>query len=155
MKSSTFKYSVLTVGIAAAFGINNLANAAEIVAESAPTIENIASATYKIGTVAQTPVQSNPVTVNITQSAAFSLTAKNDDDNAADDYNRDVEVTPKGRVTFSHTLTNSGNVEDTYTLSLAQGGTIPGTEFGQDPTSSYDLEATNVTYTTLPIMQKV
>ncbi len=148
MKSSTFKYSVLTVGIAAAFGINNLANAAEIVAESAPTIENIASATYKIGTVAQTPVQSNPVTVNITQSAAFSLTAKNDDDNAADDYNRGVEVTPKGRVTFSHTLTNSGNVEDTYTLDLTQGGTIPGTEFGQDPTSSYDLDATNVTYTT-------
>ncbi|MEN2750735.1 hypothetical protein AAIR29_03730 [Psychrobacter sp. FBL11] len=147
MKSSNFKYSVLTVGIAAALGISSAANAAEVVAESAPSIENIASATYKIGTVSQTPVNSNPVTVNITQSAAFSLTAKNDDDNAADDYNRNLTVTPKGRVTFNHTLTNSGNVKDTYTLNLAQGGTIPGAEFGQDPTSSYDLDATNVTYT--------
>ena len=144
MKSSTFKYSVLTAGIVAAFGLNNITNAAESTAASTPTIKNVASATYKIGTVAQTAVQSNPVTVNITQSAAFSLTAKNDDDNAADDYNRGLTVTPKGRVTFSHTLTNSGNVEDTYTLNLAQGGTIPGSP--QDA-SSYDLDTTNVTYT--------
>ncbi|WP_440453478.1 hypothetical protein [Psychrobacter sp. ASPA161_9] len=143
MKSSTFKYSVLTVGIAAAFGMTNVANAAESIAASTPTIKNIASATYKIGTVAQTAVQSNPVTVNITQSAAFSLTATTTDDNAADDYNRNIIVTPKGRVAFNHILTNSGNVEDTYKLNLAQGGTIPGST--QDA-SSYDLDATNVTY---------
>lgn len=144
MKSSTFKYSVLTVGIAAAFGISNIANAAEIVADSTPSILNKASATYNIGTVPQTRVESNSVLVNITQSAAFSLTAKNVDDDIADDYNRGIEVTPKGRVTFNHTLTNGGNVEDTYTLNLAQGGTVPGST--QDA-SSYDLDATNVTYT--------
>ncbi|WP_367106088.1 hypothetical protein [uncultured Psychrobacter sp.] len=144
MKSSTFKYSMLTVGIAASLGIVSTANAAESAAASTPTIDNVATATYKIGAIAQTPVQSNKVTVNITQSAAFSLTAKNDDGNATDDYNRSAIVTPKGRVAFNHTLTNSGNVEDTYTLSLAQGGTIPGST--QDA-SSYDLAATNVTYT--------
>ncbi|AMN49838.1 DUF11 domain-containing protein [Psychrobacter sp. P2G3] len=143
MKSSTFKYSVLTVGIAAAFGMTNVANAAESIAASTPTIKNIASATYKIGTVAQTAVQSNPVTVNITQSAAFSLTATNEDGELKDDLNKAAIVTPKGRVAFNHILTNSGNVEDTYRLNLAQGGTIPGST--QDA-SSYDLDATNVTY---------
>lgn len=144
MKSSTFRYSLLTLGIAASFSMINMANAAESVAQSTPTIDNVATATYKIGTLAQTPVKSNTVTVNITQSAAFSLAAKNDDTNATDDYNRAAIVTPKGRVAFNHTLTNSGNVEDTYTLNLAQGGAIPGST--QD-TSSYDLAATNVTYT--------
>lgn len=144
MKSSTFKYSMLTVGIAASLGLAHIANAAESAADSTPTIDNVATATYKIGNLTQAPVKSNIVTVNITQSAAFSLSAKNNDDDNTDDYNRAVAVTPKGRVAFNHTLTNSGNVEDTYTLSLAQGGTIPGST--QD-SSSYDLAATNVTYT--------
>lgn len=124
-------------------GVSIGANAATSSADSTPSIDNVATATYNVGGVVQTPVESNKVTVNITQSAAFSLTAKNNDGNEADDYNKAVSVTPKGRVNFNHMLTNSGNVEDTYTLSLTQGGTIPGTT--QDA-SNYDLDNTNVTY---------
>lgn len=144
MKPTTFKYSVLTVGVVAAMSMASTTNAAETTASSAPTIDNIATATYSIGGVTQTPVESNKVTVNITQSAAFSLTAKNTDSNLADDYNTLAVVTPKGRVDFNHTLTNSGNLEDTYTLNLAQGGNIPGNPQGA---GSYDFAATNVTYT--------
>ena len=145
MKSGLFKYSVLTIGIVTALGIATSANAAKLTADSAPTIDNIATATYSIGGVAQTPVVSNKVTVNITQSAAFNLTATNEDGDIADDYNKNATVTPKGRTAFNHTLTNSGNVEDTYTLSLAQKGIVPGiTTVGA---GSYDLDSTNVTYT--------
>ena len=144
MNSNTFKYSVLAVAITTSLGIANTVNAAESVAESAPVIDNIATATYSIAGIVQTPVNSNKVTVNITQSAAFSLTAKNVDDDIKDDYNKSVIATPKGRAVFNHTLTNSGNVEDTYTLSLAQGGNIPNNPQGA---GSYDLAATNVTYT--------
>lgn len=144
MNSNNFKYSVLAVAITTSLGIANTVSAAESVAESAPVIDNIATATYSIAGIAQTPVESNKVTVNITQSAAFSLTAKNVDDNIKDDYNKSVIAAPKGRAVFNHTLTNSGNVEDTYTLSLAQGGNIPNNPQGA---GSYDLAATNVTYT--------
>lgn len=145
MTQNLFKYSVLTVGIVTAMGVATSANAAKLTADSAPTIDNIATATYSIDGVAQTPVESNKVTVNITQSAAFSLTATNSDDDITDDYNKSLPVTPKGRVAFNHTLTNSGNVDDTYTLSLAQKGTIPGiTTVGN---GSYNLDETNVTYT--------
>ena len=145
MNSGLFKYSVLTIGIVSALGIATSANAAKLTADSAPTIDNIATATYSIGGVAQTPVVSNKVTVNITQSAAFTLTATNEDGDITDDYNKNAIVAPKGRTAFNHTLTNSGNVEDTYTLSLAQKGTISGiTTVGA---GSYDLDSTNVTYT--------
>ena len=145
MKPTLFKHSVLTVGIVSAMGIATSANAAKLIADSAPTIDNIATATYSIGGVAQTPVISNKVTVNITESAAFSLSATNADGDITDDYNKNVIVAPKGRTAFNHTLTNAGNVDDTYTLSLAQKGTIPGiTTVGA---GSYDLDSTNVTYT--------
>lgn len=144
MNSNMFKYSILAAAITMSLGMINTANAAKSVAESTPTIENIATATYSIAGIAQIPVESNKVTVNITQSAAFSLTAKNIDDDLKDDYNKSAIVTPKGSVTFNHTLTNSGNVEDTYTLNLAQGGNIPNNPQGA---GSYDFATTNVTYT--------
>ena len=142
MKTRLFQYSVLAAGIVTALGITS-ANAAKSTAESTPTIDNIATATYSIGNVAQNPVQSNKVTVNVTQSAAFSLVAKNDDGDLTDDYNKGLAVTPKGIVTFNHTLTNSGNVQDTYTFNLTQGGNIPNSPQGN---GSYDLAGTNVTY---------
>lgn len=144
MTSNAFKYSVLAVAITTSLGIASTANAAKSVGDSTPTIDNIATATYSIAGIAQTPVESNKVTVNITQSAAFSLTAKNVDGDLTDDYNKLAVVTPKGRVAFNHTLTNSGNVEDTYTLNLAQGGDIPNNPQGA---GSYDFATTNVTYT--------
>ncbi|WP_199508138.1 MULTISPECIES: hypothetical protein [unclassified Psychrobacter] len=142
MKPRLFQYSVLAAGIVTALGITS-ANAAKSTAESTPTIDNIATATYSIAGIEQNPVQSNKVTVNITQSAAFSLVAKNDDGDLTDDYNKGLAVTPKGVVTFNHTLTNSGNVQDTYTLSLSQGGNIPGNPQGN---GAYDLANSNVTY---------
>ena len=144
MSKRLFKQSVLAVSVISAFGLAGTANAAKSTADSTPTIDNIATATYSIAGVAQNPVQSNKVTVNITQSAAFSLVAKNDDGDLTDDYNKGLTVTPKGIVTFNHTLTNSGNVQDTYTLSLAQGGNIPNSPQGS---GAYDLATSNVTYT--------
>ena len=143
MNSNMFKYSILAAAIVTSLGVVSTANAARSIAESTPTIDNIATATYSIGGISQTPVESNKVTVNITQSAAFSLNAKNEDGDLTDDYNRSVAVTPKGRVAFNHTLTNSGNVEDTYTLALVQGGNIPNSPQG---VGSYDFANTNVTY---------
>ncbi|GAA0320396.1 hypothetical protein [Psychrobacter aestuarii] len=142
MKTRLFQYSVLAAGIVTALGVTS-ANAAKSTADSTPTIDNIATATYSIAGVAQNPVQSNKVTVNITQSAAFSLVAKNDDGDLTDDYNKGLTVTPKGVVTFNHTLTNSGNIKDTYTFDLTQGGNIPGSPQGS---GSYDLDKTSVTY---------
>ena len=144
MKSNLFKHSVLTVGVVAAMGITGTAIAATTSVGSAPSITNVATATYNIGNVAQTPVKSNPVTVNITQSAAFDLSADNEDGDTEDDYNKSVVVTPKGRVSFEHTLTNSGNIDDSYTMSLTQGGNIPG--ISPQNASDYDLALTNVTY---------
>ncbi len=144
MSKRLFKQSVLAVSVISAFGLAGTANAAKSTADSTPTIDNIATATYSIAGVAQNPVQSNKVTVNITQSAAFSLVAKNDDGDLTDDYNKGLTVTPKGVVTFNHTLTNSGNVQDTYTFNLTQGGNIPNNPQGN---GAYDLAASNVTYT--------
>lgn len=144
MKSSFYNYSVLTVALAAAMGLTCTANAATVSAGTTPTIDNIATATYSISGIPQTAVQSNTVTVNITLTAAFSLEAKNADDLATDDFNKNLVVTPNGRVTFNHTLSNSGNIEDEYTLKLVQGGLIAGTT---QSASTYDLANTSVTYT--------
>ena len=144
MKSSFYNYSVLTVALAAAMGLTCTANAATVSAGTTPTIDNIATATYSISGIPQTAVQSNMVTVNITLTAAFSLEAKNADDLATDDFNKNLVVTPNGRVTFNHTLSNSGNIEDEYTLKLVQGGLITGTT---QSASTYDLANTSVTYT--------
>lgn len=144
MKPNTFKYSLLAVGVAAVMGVAGTANAAETSVGSTPTITNVATATYSIGNVAQTPVASNPVKIIIAQSAAFNLTADNADGDKTDDYNKSLVVTPQGRVSFNHTLTNTGNIADTYTMSLAQGGNIPG--ITPQNASDYDLDLTNVTY---------
>ncbi len=144
MKPNLFKYSVLTVGIVSAMGITGTAIAAETTVGSTPAIDNVATATYSIGNEAQTPVRSNTVRVNITQSAAFSLTADNVDGDITDDFNKNLVVTPQGRVSFNHTLSNTGNIDDVYTLSLTQGGTIPG--ISPQNESDYDLDLTQVTY---------
>ena len=144
MSNRLFKQSVLAISVISALGLAGTANAAKSTAESTPTIDNIATATYSIDGVAQAQVESNKVTVNITQSAAFSLTATTDDGNLTDDFNSAVVVTPKGFVTFNHTLTNSGNLEDTFTMDLTSGGTIAG--LPTSGTGSYDLAASNVTY---------
>lgn len=117
MKSNTFNYSLLAVGVAAVMGISTAANAATATATSknAIPITNIATANYSVGTVAQPEVKSNAVVVNISETANFSLVATSDtDDNI--DANSDRIAVPGGTTSFTHTLSNIGNVADTYTI---------------------------------------
>lgn len=117
MKSNTFNYSLLAIGVAAVMGISTAANAATATATSknAIPITNIATANYSVGTVAQPEVKSNAVVVNISETANFSLVATSDtDDNI--DANSDRIAVPGGTTSFTHTLSNIGNVADTYTI---------------------------------------
>lgn len=127
MKSNLFKQSLLTVGIVAAMGVANTANAAQPSGDSAAApipINNVARATYLVtGTTQQQTSISNTVTVNVTETGAFTLLATS---TPADDTNEDLTINPQANqsATFLHTLENNGNITDTYTIDLAQlGGT--------------------------------
>jgi len=116
MKSNTFNYSLLAVGVAAVMGLNTAhaatASANGVTGDAAP-IENVATATYSVGTVAQPKVTSNKVIVNVKETANFSLVATNGN---TVDTNANRAVTLGGTTTFIHSLTNTGNVTDTYTV---------------------------------------
>lgn len=129
MRSNTFNYSLLAVGVAALMGVAGTANAA---GPNTPTddkivpIKNFASATYTVANTSneqQTSI-SNTVTVNVTEQGAFTLLAISpepvNDNNA--DTNKDLTINPQANqtVTFIHTLENNGNVTDTYTVTLDQ-----------------------------------
>ncbi|MGM8888626.1 hypothetical protein ACS8FD_22045, partial [Psychrobacter sp. 1U2] len=64
--------------------------------------------------------ESNEVVINVTETGAFSLVAKNDDGIIGDNINENIEATPSSgsSVDFSHTLSNDGNISDTYTIYL-------------------------------------
>lgn len=116
MRKSQFHYSLLTLSVAAFMSLNT-ANAASNNDISAPAaaINNKATASYSIGTVAQPVVESNIVTVNVTETANFSLIATLAGGSA--DANINQPATPGTTTTFTHTLSNMGNVRDTYTIS--------------------------------------
>ena len=137
MKSTTFNHSLLAVGIATVMGISTSAIADTKTAEGAIVIENTATASYSVGGIAQTKVVSNKVTVSVSESGSFSLTAQNVDDNAVDDINTGIEVVPTGVAQFVHRLENLGNLADTYTMALTN---------KTDDTKNFDLDATKVTY---------
>lgn len=117
MKSNTFNYSLLAVGVIAAMGLTtaNAATTSGATSNGAPPINNVATASYSVGTVAQPTVTSNIVTVNVSETANFSLIAI-DGANAIDDKNENITTTPGNGATFNHTLANNGNVSDTYTI---------------------------------------
>ena len=119
MKSITFNYSLLAVGVAAVMGVSTGANAATpaaaVTAGSAP-INNVATASYSIAGVSQPSVTSNTVTVNVSETANFALTSTVDDGSIGDDTAINQTATPGGTTTFTHNLTNTGNVTDTYTI---------------------------------------
>jgi len=129
MKSNTFNYSLLAVGVAAVMGLSTGANAAPSSTPTATesgnagtnskTIRNVATASYSVSGQIQKDVESNPVTVNINEVISFSLTANNLDDVQNDEKNVNSTVAPEGFVTFKHTLTNTGNLDDTYSFALA------------------------------------
>ena len=119
MKSNTFNYSLLAVGVAALMGVSTGANAATpataATAGAAP-INNVATASYSVAGVSQPSVTSNTVTVNVSETANFALTSTVDDGSIGDDIAINQTATPGGTTTFTHALTNTGNVTDTYTI---------------------------------------
>ena len=130
MRSNTFNYSLLAIGVAAVLGMSTSANAATGPASTNGTTTNVditnqASASYKVSTQLQPEVLSNTVKITISEQVAFSLSADNNDTAAptngtqGDDKNEDEEVAPNGFAIFKHTLLNTGNRTDTYTISLS------------------------------------
>lgn len=143
MKPNTFNHSLLAVGVAALMGIStgamaNTTSGTQTVNNSR-AITNVASASFNIGNTAQQVVQSNSVTVNITDVRSFSLTANNADGSQNDDLNTGETVTPEGFVAFTHTLTNTGNLADIYDLSL-----VNVTSSTDD--ADYDINGSTVDY---------
>ncbi len=90
-----------------------LPRAAMAAAPAGTTIGNQASATYMdAGSVSRT-VTSNAVVTAVQQVASLTLTANNTKTGAIG-----------GQMYFPHTLTNTGNGPDTFTLSPGQSGTV-------------------------------
>ncbi len=117
MKSNTFNYSLLAVGVAALMGVSSGAMA------DTPTggtngatidIANKASAQYTVAGTTQNAV-SNEVTVIVSEQSAFELLAQDGTDTDSDTVNPEAGQT----ATFVHTLQNNGNVNDTYTIDVA------------------------------------
>lgn len=128
MKKFNFNPNALTAGVALALGLAaGSANASTTTSQSstAGTISNTAEATYFVDGVAQPKVTSNAVVVNTSEVANFTLVATQGA-STTDDKNEAQVATPGQATTFTNTLTNTGNLSDTYTLNITQNdeGTI-------------------------------
>lgn len=123
MKPNLFQYSVLTVGVVAAMGITT-ANAATPTGGTSGSfnVNNKATASYTVAgnTTVQT-AESNVVTVNVSETGSFSLISTVVDANPNDDFGRDRAINAQAvsTVDFTHTLANAGNINDTYTVNIA------------------------------------
>lgn len=125
MRAKTFNHSLLAIGVAAVLGLSTTANAADTTTPITTTgvdIINQATASYKVAGQPQPDAKSNVVKVTVSQQVSFSLTADNDDTATGgaqfDDKNENAEVAPNGFVEFKHTLTNTGNLTDTYDITV-------------------------------------
>lgn len=117
MKSNTFNYSLLAVGVAAVMGISSGANAATTTSDATPSaISNFATANYSVAGVVQPVATSNTVIVNVSETANFSLVSTVEDGAPGDDTAVNQTAVPGGTTTFTHALANTGNVSDTYTV---------------------------------------
>lgn len=122
MKKFNFNPNVLTAGVALALGlVSGSANASTTTNQisTAGTISNTAEATYSVDGVAQPKVTSNAVVVNTSEVANFTLVATQGA-SATDDKNEAQVATPGQATEFTNTLTNKGNLSDTYTLNITQ-----------------------------------
>jgi len=147
MKPNVFKYSVLNVGVVAAMGISTGAMAAtQQTATISAVIANQATATYNVATAAQTGVTSNTVTINIEEIAAFSLVAINEDTDTDNSTNTGIEVIPTGIAAYNHTLSNTGNLTDTYTMALLS--SLTATQLGNISVSYIIYESIDTVATT-------
>lgn len=134
MKKFNFNPNVLTAGVALALGlVSGSANASTTTSQSstAGTITNTAEATYSVDGVAQPKVTSNAVTVNTSEVANFTLVATQGA-SATDDKNEAQVATPGQATRFTNTLTNTGNLSDTYTLNITQNNESTITTGNQD-----------------------
>lgn len=142
MKSNTFNYSLLAVGVAAVMGVSTGAMAAETNngVQTGVAITNTATANYSVGGVAQLPVESNEVIVNVNETPNFSLVSNIADGDGDADTAINQEATPGGSTPFTHLLTNEGNITDTYTIATnAVDSSITGTP-------DYTFDSANVSY---------
>lgn len=129
MKKFNFNPNALTAGVALALGlVSGSANASTATNQSSTqgTISNIAEASYSVDNVPQPKVASKPVVVNTSEIANFTLVAIQGA-STTDDKNEAQVAVPGQATTFTNTLTNEGNLSDTYTLNITQNdeGTIP------------------------------
>ena len=102
----------LAASIALAAGGVALMPTAQAAAPTAGSnISNIATASYTDGNGASKTVTSNEVKTIVLQVSSFTLVA-----------DRNATINPNGTATLSHTLTNTGNGTDTFTLNVSQLG---------------------------------
>ena len=115
LKQSQPRLSQLASAVAVVLGGITLLPAAHAAAPAAGvSISNIAVASYKDATGAPQTVNSNEVRTTVLQVASFTLAA-----------NRTTTVNPNGQVALSHTLTNTGNSGDSFTINLVNLGVSP------------------------------
>jgi uncharacterized repeat protein (TIGR01451 family) len=134
MKKFNFNPNVLTAGVALALGlVSGSANASTTTNQSstAGTITNTAEATYSVDGVAQPKVTSNAVVVNTSEVANFTLVATQGA-SATDDKNEAQVATPGQATRFTNTLTNTGNLTDSYKLTITQNNESTITTGNQD-----------------------
>lgn len=144
MKPNSFKHSVLAIGVVAAMGITT-ANAATPTGGTSGSfnVTNKATASYTVaGNTTSQNAESNVVTVNVSETGSFSLLSTVVDANPNDDFGRDrsINAQASSTVDFTHTLTNGGNVNDTYTVNIAN---IPN---GTGDAFDYSLTASVIKY---------
>lgn len=140
MKPNSFKHSVLAIGVVAAMGITT-ANAATPTGGTSGSfnVTNKATASYTVaGNTTSQNAESNVVTVNVSETGSFSLLSTVVDANPNDDFGRDrsINAQASSTVDFTHTLTNGGNVNDTYTVNIANIPNGTGDDFDYSLTAS-------------------
>ena len=140
MKPNSFKHSVLAIGVVAAMGITT-ANAATPTGGTSGSfnVTNKATASYTVaGNTTSQNAESNVVTVNVSETGSFSLLSTVVDADPNDDFGRDrsINAQASSTVDFTHTLTNGGNVNDTYTVNIANIPNGTGDDFDYSLTAS-------------------
>lgn len=112
MKSNLFKYSVLTVGVVAAMGVAHAAQQPTGGTSAGSfNVKNKAEATYTVaGNTTEQKAFSNEVTITVNETSSFSL--------LNDNVNIPINPQANSTATFTHTLKNEGNVNDSYILDL-------------------------------------
>ncbi|WP_413520068.1 hypothetical protein [Psychrobacter glacincola] len=136
MKSKTFNYSLLAVGVAAVMSLSTGVNAAEPTGGTGTgsfDVTNKASAKYTVaGNTTQQEAFSNEVTVKVNETSSFTL--------LTDNVGRPINPQANSTASFTHTLKNEGNVNDTYTLELKN---VTGDDFDYSGyTVTYKLNGT-------------